>query len=242
MNLSDKSLEERKKLTKAFPVVIVGKPGCGKSASVEFLPEDEKMRTIIFDMEDKGLPEDDESAYYKVIKLISIDATSKPKDHGNVIYKTIEEIVPYFTKAMASDKIDRILIDTFTAFVSELERHYVTVSNGFTVWNSYNQQLHDFFRVVKSETYTHAKFVYILGHYKPSKDRKDPDAEKFMVVKGNAHYRLIEAHFNTVIEVDEFKFRADNTESFDSTRIKRSLSPYESKQNSLAEFEETITK
>ena len=60
MNLENVELTERKKLTKAYPVVIVGNPGCGKSASVEFLPEDEKQRTIIFDMENKGLPEDDE--------------------------------------------------------------------------------------------------------------------------------------------------------------------------------------
>ncbi len=241
MNLKDKTLEERKKLTKSYPAVVVGQPGCGKSAAVEFLPEDEKQRTIIFDMENKGLPEDDESEYYKVIKLISIDCQNKPADHGNVIYKTIEEVLPYFIKAMSSDKIDRIWFDTFTAFVSELERHYVTTSNGYTVWNSYNQQLHDFFRVLKEETYTHGKFVYLLGHYKPSKDKKDPDAEKFMVVKGNAHYRLIESHFNTVVEVREFKFRADNTEEYDSTRIKRSLSPYESNENSIVEFEEAIT-
>jgi hypothetical protein len=242
MNLQDKTLEERKKLTRAFPVVIVGKPGCGKSAAIEFLPAEEKMRTIILDVEAKGLPEDDEADYYKVIKLKSIDSDNDLKDHGNVMYKTIEELLPYFKKAMASDKIDRIVVDTFTAFVSELERHYVTVHNGFTVWNSYNQQLHDFFRMLKEETYTHGKFVYVLGHYKPSKDKKDQDAEKFMVVKGNAHYRLIESHFNTVVEVDEFKFRADNSDEYDSTRIKRSLSPYESKENSMAELESALNK
>ena len=242
MNLSGKSLEERKKLTKASPVAIVGKPGCGKSACVEFLPPEEKMRTIVFDLENKGLPEDDGSEYYKVVRLVSIDSTVRPKDEGNILFKSIEELLPYFRKAISSDKIDRIVVDSFTAHVAELERHYVTTSNGFTIWNSYNQQLHDFFRSMKEEVFTHGKWVHVLGHYKPSKDKKDSDAEKFMVVKGNAHYRLVESHFNTVVEVNEFKFRADNLDEYDSTRIKRSLSPYESKQNDLGELETDLAK
>jgi len=242
MTLQGLTVEERKKLTKASPVAIVGKPGCGKSACVEFLPPEEKLRTIVFDLENKGLPEDDESLYYKVVRLVSIDSTVKPKDEGNILFKSIEEILPYFRKALASEKIDRVVIDSFTAHVAELERHYVTTSNGFTIWNSYSQHLHDFFRSMKEEVFTHGKWVYVLGHYKPSKDKKDSDAEKFMVVKGNAHYRLCESNYNTVVEVSEFKFRADNLNEYDSTRIKRSLSPYESKENSMAELEEDLAK
>ena len=63
-----------------------------------------------------------------------------------------------------------------------------------------------------------------------------------MVVKGNAHYRLVESHFNTVVTIEDFKFKADNHAAYDSTRIKRSLSPYESKENSLAELEVDLTK
>lgn len=242
MTLENIDLQTRKKMVKSYPVIIAASPGAGKSAAVEMLSPEDKMRTIIFDLENKGQPEDTEDQYYKVIKLISIDSETKPADEGNVIYKTIDEVLPYFRKAIASDKIDRIIIDTFTAFVAELERHYVTVSNGFSIWNSYNQQLHDFFRTIKEETYAHGKFVYVLGHYKPSKDKKDSDAEKFMVVKGTAHYRLVESHFNTVVTIEQFKFMADNTAEYDSTRIKRSLSPYESKENSLEELEQALTK
>jgi hypothetical protein len=242
MTLENLDLQQRKKLTKSYPVVIAGFPGCGKSAAVEMLPAEEKMRTMFFDLEGKGLPEDMEDEYYKVIKLKPIDSTKAYKDEGNIIYKSIEEVLPYFSKAMASSKIDRVVIDTFTAYVAEAERYYVTVSNGFTVWNQYNQILHDLFRVIKEETYVHGKFVYLLGHYKPSKDKKDADAEKFMVVKGNAHFRMCESHFNTVLTIEDFKFMADNSATYDSTRIKRSLSPFESKENSLAELEELLTK
>ncbi len=242
MTLENVSLEDRKKLTRSYPTVIAGYPGCGKSAAVEMLSAEDKLRTIIFDLEGKGQPEDLETDYYRVVKLKPIDSTKSYKDEGNVKYKTIEEVLPYFRSVMASDKIDRVVFDTFTAYVAEAERYYVTVSNGFTVWNSYNQILHDLFRTLKEETYVHGKFVYVLGHYKPSKDKKDPDAEKFMVVKGNAHFRLCESHFNTVLTIDEFKFIADNTDSLDSTRIKRSLSPFETKENSLAELEELLTK
>ena len=47
---------------------------------------------------------------------------------------------------------------------------------------------------------------------------------------------------NTVLTIDEFKFVADNTDSLDSTRIKRSLSPFETKENNLQELEELLTK
>lgn len=244
MNLENIDIDERKKLTRAYPVLISSFPKAGKSAAVEFLPEEEKKRTVIFDVENKGLPEDDESQYRSVyrFKPSDIDPKSKGyKDHGNIKYLTIEEMMKRIQLAIGHKDIDRVVIDSFTAFVAEFERHYVTTSNGFTVWNKYNQMLHDFFALVKEETHVHGKFVYILGHYKPAKDKKDTESERFTQVKGKDHFRMVESNFNTVIGIRDFKFFADNRDEFSSTRIKRTLDPYESEENSLAELELALT-
>ncbi|MEA3370855.1 MAG: AAA family ATPase [Campylobacterota bacterium] len=243
MLLSTLTDPERNKMTRGYPVIIASMPGAGKTSAVEMLPDEEKQRTLFFDLENKGFPSDVEEDYYKVVKLKPIDSKGTTfKDHSNVIYKDINELLPYLKKAIAADKIDRVVIDSFTAYVSELERYFVTTSNGFTVWNSYNQALHDFFRSVKEETYIHKKLVYIVAHYRPSKDKKDPDAEKFVVVKGTAHYRLIESNVNTVISIEDFKLIADNSDDCSSTRIRRDMSPYESSTNSLAVFEDDLLK
>jgi hypothetical protein len=162
------------------------------------------------------------------------------QDEGNIKYRTIEEFLPLIKKAIAHKDVDRIIIDSFTAYISELERTYVKLHNGFQIWTTYVQHLHDLFMVLKEETYAHAKLVYLYGHYLPSKDKKDSDAEKFTLVKGKEFYRMIESQFNTVLTIEDFRFVADNSNPYDSTRIRRSLSPYESKGNSLKDLEETL--
>lgn len=244
MTLENIDLDQRKKLTRAYPVLISAFPKAGKSAAVEFLPPEDKKRTILFDVENKGLPEDDPDQYRSVyrFKPTTPDAKTKGyKDEGNVKYLTIEDMMKRMQQAIAHPEVDRVIVDSFTAFVAEFERHYVTTSNGFTVWNKYNQMLHDFFALIKEETHTHGKFVYILGHYKPAKDKKDSESEKFTQVKGRDHFRMVESNFNTVLGLEDFKFVADNSDPYSSTRIKRSLNPYESDENSLDELEYALT-
>ena len=230
MNLQDKTLEERKKLTRAFPVLIAAFPNAGKSSAVEMLSDEDKARTVIYDLEGKGLPEDDESQYRSMIKIKNVYENGTDylyKDAGNVKYKDIDGIMMHMRKAIAHPDVDRIIIDSFSTLVDEFEKHYVTVSNGFASWIQYNKELYSWFRMLKEETYTHGKFVYVMSHYKPAKDPKDTESEKFTTVKGKDHFRMVESHFNTVLTIEDFKFKADNMESFDSTRIRRSLSPYE---------------
>jgi len=241
MNLKGLSNEERRKITKSFPVLISGYANSGKSTAVEFLPDEEKARTIIFLAEGKQLPEDEESAYRTIYRLKAEDDTTK-KDFANVKYKTIEEFLPIMKKAIAHAEVDRIILDSFTAYVDALERTYVKLHNGFQIWTTYSQHLYDLFSMMKEETYTHGCFFYCLGHYVPVKDKKDKDGEMFTKVAGSKHYRMVESNFNTVVTLEDFHFTADNTNQFDSTRIKRSLNPYESKLNSLAELEEALSK
>ena len=240
MNLSGKTLEERKKLTKAYPMLISAYAGSGKSTCVEFLPEEDKARTIIFLAENKQLPEDDESLYRTIYRLKT--EGENPTDSGNVKFRTIEEYLPLIKKAIAHEEVDRIVLDSFTAYVDTLERTYTKLHNGFTIWVEFSKHLYDLFAVLKNETYTHGKFVYVLGHYTQSKNPKEKDGERFTKVAGSKHYRMVEANFNTVVTIEDFKFIADNEDAFSSTRIKRSLSPYESKQNDLGELESDLAK
>ena len=239
MNLQGLTVQERKDLTRSYPVLISSFPNMGKSSAVEFLPDEEKARTIIFLAEGKQLPEDRESQYRTIYR---IKTDESQKNEGNVKYLPIEQYLPTMKKAIAHDEVDRIILDSFTAFTDTLERTLVKLHNGFTVWVEYSKELYDFFSTIKEETYVHGKFVYVLGHYVPAKDKKEKDSEQFTKVAGSKHYRMVESNFNTVLTLEDFKFKADNNEVFDSTRIKRSLSPFETKDNSLAELEEILTK
>ena len=254
MTLESKSLAERKKLTRSYPVLISSFPKMGKSSAVEFLSDEDKARTIIYDLEGKGLPDDDETKYRSIIKLKDSSKAELAylyKDEGNVKYRDIENVMVHMRKAIAHKDVDRIIIDSLSTLVDEFEKHYVKVSNGYATWIQYNAELYDWFRMLKEETYTHGKFVYVLGHYTPAKPEKDPktgklsvdtEAERFTKVKGKDHYRMVESHFNTVITIEEFKFVADNLNEWDSTRVRRSINPISTQENSMEQLEIALTK
>ena len=244
MTLENIPLEERQKLARSYPVLMSAFPNSGKSASVEFLSDEDKARTIIFDVENKGLPEDEPELYRSIYKLKPRDVDPKSKgykDHGNVKYLSITELISRIVAAIGHKDVDRIIIDSFTSFVSELENHLVVVHNGFTVWTKYSIALNEFFAMIKEETNTHGKFVYILGHYRPAKDKKDTESEQFTQVKGTAHYRMVESNFNTVLSLEDFCFVADNSDAFTSTRVKRSLNPLRTEDNDMNKLEEILT-
>lgn len=245
MNMEKLSLQERQRLTRLYPMLISSKPKAGKSRAIEQLPSEELKRTIYIDLENKGAPNLFDDDFYKVIRVkpegvVPPEKAHLYKDNGNVLYKTLSELMLYIRKALASPKIDRLIIDSFTALVDQLEAHLVTVSNGYTTWTTYSKALTEWFSLFKDETRFNAKFVYVLGHYTPSKDAKDTDAERFTKVKGTMHYRMVEANFNTVLTIDDHKFIADNDNEYDSTRINEKLNPLETEDNSIGELEQLV--
>jgi hypothetical protein len=226
-------------------MLISSKPNAGKSRSIEQLPAAELKRTIYIDIEGKGSPNLFDDDFYKVVRikpsgLIAPERAHLYTDSPDVLYKTLAELQIYIRKALASPKIDRLVIDSFTALVDQLESHFVTVHNGFTVWATYSKELTEWFTLLKEETRFHAKFVYVLGHYVPSKDPKDTEGERFTKVKGTMHYRMVESHFNSVLTLDDHKFIADNENEWDSTRIHEKLNPLETTDNSIQELEQII--
>lgn len=234
MTLKDIKLEDRKKLTRSYPVLISGYAGCGKSSAVEFLSAEDKKRTVIFNFDNKTLPEDEENQYFKV-KYLNNPEDKKPTD--------IFQIIDVIKATIAIPDVDRIIIDTFSGYYKELDAVCNQRYNGFDVWKTYNAKIGELLNAFKSECHTHAKFLYVLAHYKPVK--KETGERKTVSVRGNEWYALIESEFNTVIEAvvegGEFKFVADNSDEFTSTRVRRAISPIETKQNSLTELEEVLT-
>jgi hypothetical protein len=251
MNLKDLPLADRRKLTRMSPTLVSSFPNAGKSFCVEGLPEEEKQRTIIIDLESKGTPNDFDDQYRTVVRIKPVGMIPPEKahlyvDYENVKYKSLPELMVYMRAALAHPDVDRIVIDSFTSLVDQLELYFVTLSNGFTVWLKYSQELTEWFSLLKEEARFNAKYIYVLGHYRPSKPTKDgkidTEAERFTVVKGTMHHKLVESNFNCVLTIEDHKLVADNSNEYDSTRIHQKLSPYESQLNSFKEFEEDVAK
>ena len=234
MTLEKVDVLERKKLTRSYPVLVSGYAGCGKSSAVEFLSPEDKARTVIFNFDHKTLPEDEESQYFKV-KYLNNPDDKKPTD----IFQSIDAV----RATIAIPGVDRIIIDTFSGYYKELDAVCNQRYNGFDVWKAYNAKIGEFLNMLKTETQAHGKFVYVLAHYKPVK--KELGDRKTVSVRGNEWYALIESEFNTVIEATvengEFRFIADNSDEFTSTRVRRALSPIETSENSLEELELLLT-
>ncbi len=253
MTLEGKTIQERRVMTKHYPVAIVGAPSAGKTSSFSMLSAEDKKRTLLIDIDNKGVEDTIASEWLKVIKIKPPEVDeddSSYEDFENVSYKLVEDIPTYLGMALKNESVDRVIIDSFSALSSSLYSTFVYLDKGFTVAVNYNKKLHDFFHAIKHESYQNGKMLYIIGHYMPEKvtktakgvDITDKEAEKFIKVLGREHYRTIEMHFKTVIIVDDFKFIADSKDTSNSSRIARSLSPYESEENDINELEEYLTK
>ena len=227
-------LDERLKLTKSYPVLVTSLPGGGKSSMAEFLSDEDKARTVIINYDNKALPEDDEDLYFKVKRL------NDPSDKNPT---TASESLDSVRKSIASPKVDRVIVDTFSGYFRAIDAESNKKYSGFDVWKNYNKKIDEMLQMLKTETAAHGKFVYVLAHYKPIK--KDLGEKKTVAVKGNEWFALVEGEFNTVLEAivegGQFRLEADNGDEFTSTRIKRTLSPFVTETNSMDELEHKLT-
>ena len=135
MTLEGMDLKERRRVTRVSPILIVSSPKRGKSRSIEKLTPEDRMRTVVVDIEGKGFPNLLDEDFFRVVRLKpqGVIPPAQQKlyvDYDNVKYKTLAELKDYTRSVMASDKVDRVILDSFTALVDDLEYHYVTVSNG----------------------------------------------------------------------------------------------------------------
>jgi len=247
MILEGKDLIERRRIAKAYPVLIAAKQGTGKTAAMEFLSDEDKKRTVYINFENKSLPNDfgDEYRTIYMVKPSTMSASERVgnyKDYDNVKYKTLDELKLLMKKIFAHKDIDRVVLDSTTSLHEQIERHYVTTSKGFTVWTQYAQEILEWLSIIKEETMVNGKFCYVIGHQLPAKNANIKDEEEpYIQIKGNTFPRgVYEGNFNTVLTIIDHKFVADNDDSYNPTKIHKSLNPYESEENSMAELEETL--
>ena len=112
-----------------------------------------------------------------------------------------------------------------------------------TVWQLYLAEILEWLALIKEENNFHNKFVYVFGHNVPARNSKDKDnADPYIQIKGTGFPKgSYESNFNTVIAIEDHQFIADNHDTYSPTRIHKSLSPYTSETNSLAELETALT-
>jgi len=230
MTLNKVSLVERRKLTSSFPVLISGETSSGKSFAVSQLSEEDKARTVIFNFDNKAISEDD-SKFLKVYQGFDITDIDM-----------IEKIETNIMKATASDKVDRVVCDTFTLMTKLFNRWAAEHFSGFDVWNAYNNAITSILETIKTATLTYCKFTYVTAHYPPRVG--GTGAKRYVTTKGKEHTNIIEESFSTVVESymsdRAFWFEADVFDEKTTTKTKLPEGSFRIKRTSLNDLEEVL--
>lgn len=168
--------------------LVLGASGTGKSTSIRNLPKD---TTIILNTERKALPFR-EGKDFKMNFAI----------HN---YLKFQEA---FDKALASEKITHIVIESLTSLIEMIDYHAeVSTGGGFDKWALYNTTLSELFRKSKSSP---DKYVFMIS-IDQIVESPDGVAERYAVVQGNRWKKSIEKEFvnvlYSVVEEQEGKFK-----------------------------------
>ena len=101
-------------------IIIVGPSGSGKSTSLSSL---NPKTTAVLNTERKQLP------------------FKNAKEFMNVPIKSVSEFHSALDKAMESDKIKTIVIESFTSLIEIIFREADIRYKGFDVWSYYNKEI-----------------------------------------------------------------------------------------------------
>jgi len=174
-------------------IIIVGPSGSGKSTSLASLDSE---TTAILNTERKQLP------------------FKNAKDFMNVPIKSVSEFHSALDKAMSSDKIDTIIIESFTSLIEIIFREADIRYKGFDVWSYYNKEIDKILDKSKNSD-KHVIFTAIDGVY----DGDNGVEERYVAVDGNRWKKRVEkefviALFTDVRATDEgvtYRFRTNTT-------------------------------
>lgn len=155
-------------------VLIVGKPACGKTTSLMYVPNQERIAYINADL--KELPF---KSKFKELNL------ADPKK----IIKAIEQIE-------GNDKLDSAVLDTVSILMNTYERKYVTTAtNTMKAWGAYGSFYNEFISAIKGGTKSYA----IMAHTAEQMNEKEMVLDSFVPVKGAVGKVGVEADFTTII-------------------------------------------
>ena len=157
-------------------VIVVGKSGSGKSTSLRNLnPE----TTAVINTERKQLP------FKGANKFM------------NVPVQSLKDFNAAMTKAMSSDKVETIVIESFTSLVEMIYREADVRFKGFDVWSFYNKEIDRILNMSKN-TDKHIIYLAIDGAY----DGDDGVQERFVAVDGNRWKKRVEKEFVVCLYTD----------------------------------------
>ena len=174
-------------------IIIVGPSGSGKSTSLSSL---NPKTTAILNTERKQLP------------------FKNAKEFMNVPIKSVSEFHSALDKAMGSDKIKTIVIESFTSLIEIIFREADIRYKGFDVWSYYNKEIDKILDKSKNSN-KYVIFTAIDGVY----DGDNGVEERYVAVDGNRWKKRVEkefvmALFTDVRATDEgvsYRFRTNTT-------------------------------
>ena len=174
-------------------IIIVGPSGSGKSTSLASL---NPKTTAVLNTERKQLP------------------FKNAKEFMNVPIKSVSEFHSALDKAMSSDKIDTIVVESFTSLIEIIFREADIRYKGFDVWSYYNKEIDKILDKSKNSD-KYVVFTAIDGVY----DGDNGVEERYVAVDGNRWKKRVEkefvlALFTDVRATDEgvtYRFRTNTT-------------------------------
>lgn len=226
-------LTARKKLTSHYPVLLASETGSGKSFAFAQLSPEEKARTVVFNFDNKAISDDD-SQFLKVFHGFNIQDI-----------EMVDKIEQDIYKAFASDKVDRLLFDTFTLMTKLFNRWAAEHYTGFDVWNAYNNSITRIIEAIKSSTLTYGKFSYVTAHYPPRVGHAS-GTKRYVTTKGKEHTNVVEESFSTVVETvmedRAFKYVCDVFDESNTTKTKLPEGHFKFVRTSVDDLELVLTK
>ena len=174
-------------------IIIVGPSGSGKSTSLSSLnPE----TTAVLNTERKQLP------------------FKNAKEFMNVPIKSVSEFHSALDKAMESDKIKTIVIESFTSLIEIIFREADIRYKGFDVWSYYNKEIDKILDKSKNSD-KYVIFTAIDGVY----DGDNGVEERYVAVDGNRWKKRVEKEFVIALFTDvhkgdegvKYRFRTNTT-------------------------------
>ena len=174
-------------------IIIVGPSGSGKSTSLSSL---NPKTTAVLNTERKQLP------------------FKNAKEFMNVPIKSVSEFHSALDKAMESDKIKTIVVESFTSLIEIIFREADIRYKGFDVWSYYNKEIDKILDKSKNSD-KYVIFTAIDGVY----DGDNGVEERYVAVDGNRWKKRVEkefviALFTDVHKSDEgvsYRFRTNTT-------------------------------
>ena len=180
-------------------IIIVGPSGSGKSSSMRNL---DPKSTAVINTERKQLP------------------FKNANEFMNVPVKSVSEFHTALDKAMESDKVDTIVIESFTSLIEIIYREAEIRYKGFDIWGYYNKEIGRILDKSKNSD-KYVVFTAIDGVY----DGDNGVEERYVAVDGNRWKKRVEKEFVVSLYTDakatdegvQYRFRT-NTSGRDSAK------------------------